>query len=102
MQLESPTENVRIASSGVLAFLHFDFCQTFDYAQCAASDPQFDTAAQRSWVYGGGNTKPKVAPKTRQHQPKTSLPGFGNPVLPTHGRRAKTFTDNQPRGLYNE
>merc|ERR1712176_1342198 len=69
-----------------------------------SSDPQFSTAAQRSWAYGGGYTKPNVSRKKRAHDPKTSLAGFGNPVLPTHGRRANghSFSNNKPRGLYND
>jgi hypothetical protein len=66
-----------------------------------ASDPQFDTAAQRSWAYGA-KTKPTIAKKTRVHNPKTSLPGFSTAPLPTHGRRAKSITSKKPRGLFNE
>lgn len=66
-----------------------------------SSDPQFCTAAQRSWAYGV-NTKPTIAKKTRVHNPKTSLPGFSTAPLPTHGRRSKAFTDKKPRGIFNE
>merc|ERR1712224_739510 len=69
-----------------------------------SSDPQFSTAAQRSWVYGGGNTKPKVTEKPRKREPRTCLPGFGIPDLPKNGYRKNghSFTDNLPLGMYNE
>ena len=108
-QLESPTENVRLfylaLTASLCLFLASFSILLLDYPSShTASDPQFSTAAQRSWAYGGGYTKPNVSRKKRAHDPKTSLAGFGNPVLPTHGRRANghSFSNNKPRGLYND
>ena len=100
-QLERHTENVRMICITHFAFMFSSYDCWLFVPNTTASDPQFDTAAQRSWAYGV-NTKPTIAKKTRVHNPKTSLPGFGTAALPTHGRRAKSFTNKKPRGIFNE